>query len=57
MAQLKIRLPTDLKEFIEAQAKLNSSSQNSEIIRCIRATKQTKTAVREQSPNLPETAV
>jgi hypothetical protein len=33
---MKIRLPADAKAFIAAQAERNSSSQNSEIIRCIR---------------------
>lgn len=32
-----IRLPSDAKAFIEAQAKENASSQNSEIVRAIRA--------------------
>ncbi|HRN99973.1 MAG TPA: Arc family DNA-binding protein [Nitrobacter sp.] len=34
--QLKIRIPPDAKAFIEAQARENSSSQNSEIVRAIR---------------------
>lgn len=33
---LRVRIPVDVKEFIEQEAKLNASSQNSEIIRCIR---------------------
>lgn len=36
LAQLKIRLPRHLKAFIEAEAEANASSQNSEIVRCIR---------------------
>jgi hypothetical protein len=34
--QIAIRLPQDMKAFIAAQATRNGSSQNSEIIRCIR---------------------
>ena len=34
--QVAIRLPPDVKRFIKAEAKLNASSQNSEIVRCIR---------------------
>lgn len=34
--QICIRLPQDAKAFIAAQAARNSSSQNSEIVRCIR---------------------
>ncbi|MCF7647313.1 Arc family DNA-binding protein [Pseudochrobactrum asaccharolyticum] len=34
--KLQVRFPPELKEFIELEAKKNSSSQNSEIIRCIR---------------------
>lgn len=34
--QISIRLPQDAKAFIAAQAARNSSSQNSEIVRCIR---------------------
>jgi predicted HicB family RNase H-like nuclease len=33
---LQLRLPPDLKDWIAAQAKLNTASQNSEIIRAIR---------------------
>lgn len=40
--QIKIRLPTDAKAFIEAEAKENSSSQNSEIVRAIRAAMKAK---------------
>lgn len=35
-AQLQIRLPRDLKEWIADQAEKNASSQNSEIIRAVR---------------------
>lgn len=34
--QLKIRLPSDAKAFIEAEAQENASSKNSEIVRAIR---------------------
>ena len=34
--QLKIRLPADAKAFIEAEARENGSSLNSEIIRALR---------------------
>jgi hypothetical protein len=34
--QITLRLPADAKAFVVAQAARNSSSQNSEIIRCIR---------------------
>jgi hypothetical protein len=34
--KLMLRLPNDAKAFIEAEAERNGSSQNSEIIRCVR---------------------
>ena len=34
---LQLRLPPDAKAFIEAEARENASSQNSEIVRAIRA--------------------
>lgn len=34
--RITLRLPGDAKAFVEGQAKRNGSSQNSEIIRCIR---------------------
>ena len=34
---LQLRLPADVKAWLEEQAEKNSSSQNSEIIRAIRA--------------------
>lgn len=40
--QLKIRLPYDAKAFIQAQARENASSQNSEIVRAIRAAMKAK---------------
>ncbi|MEI5680479.1 MULTISPECIES: Arc family DNA-binding protein [unclassified Mesorhizobium] len=42
--QLKIRLPFDAKAFIEAEARENASSQNSEIVRAIRAAMKAKSA-------------
>ncbi|ESX31958.1 regulatory protein [Mesorhizobium sp. LSHC440B00] len=40
-----VRLPADVKAFIASQAARNGSSQNSEIVRCIRdRIDQTKTA-------------
>lgn len=33
---MQLRLPDDLKAWIAEQAKQNASSQNSEIVRCIR---------------------
>lgn len=37
--QFKLRLPTDLKEWIDAQAKANRSSKSSEIVRSVRERK------------------
>lgn len=37
-----LRLPPDVKAFIKAQARENSSSQNSEIVRAIRAAMKAK---------------
>lgn len=34
--QLKIRLPVDVKRWIEEQTTKNASSQNSEIVRAVR---------------------
>ena len=34
--RITLRLPRDVKAFIAAQAQRNTSSQNSEIVRCIR---------------------
>lgn len=47
--QLKIRIPKDLKSFISLQAERNKSSQNSEIVRCIRERmdRERKTATNE----------
>ncbi|MGB3499996.1 MAG: Arc family DNA-binding protein [Mesorhizobium sp.] len=35
--QVSIRLPPDVKRFIAGEARVNASSQNSEIVRAIRA--------------------
>lgn len=43
--QLKIRLPSDAKAFVEAEARENAGSQNSEIVRAIRAAMKAKGAV------------
>ena len=40
--QLNIRLPADAKAFIEAEARENSSSQTSEVVRAIRAAMKAK---------------
>jgi hypothetical protein len=40
--QVAIRLPPDVKAFIKAEAKENASSQNSEIVRAIRAAMKAK---------------
>jgi len=32
-----IRLPKDVKKWIEREAERNASSQNSEVVRCVRA--------------------
>jgi len=42
MPQIKIRLPPDVKAFIKAEARDNASSQNSEIVRAIRAAMRAK---------------
>lgn len=33
---MQLRLPTDLKDWIKAEAEKNGSSQNSEVIRAVR---------------------
>ncbi|WP_290689975.1 MULTISPECIES: Arc family DNA-binding protein [unclassified Haematobacter] len=35
--QFKLNLPSDVKTWLERQAEINGSSQNSEVIRAIRA--------------------
>ena len=43
---LQLRLPADLKAWIEEEAKRNASSQNSEIIRALRErSERTETAI------------
>jgi len=39
-AQLKVRLPGDLKKWVEKESGINGSSQNSEIIRALRERQQ-----------------
>ena len=41
---VKIRLPSDAKAFVEAEARENASSQNSEIVRAIRTAMKAKKA-------------
>lgn len=36
LVSIQLRLPPDAKEFIATEAEKNASSQNSEIVRCIR---------------------
>lgn len=43
-AQLRIRVPGDVKRFLETRSKRNSSSQNSEVIRCVRNEMENETA-------------
>ena len=40
--QVAVRLPPEVKAFIKAEAQENASSQNSEIVRAIRAAMKTK---------------
>jgi hypothetical protein len=49
--QICIRLPPDAKAFIAAQAGRNGSSQNSEIIRCIRDRMEKMATTGDWSPN------
>ena len=50
---MQLRLPPDAKAFIEAQARENASSQNSEIVRAIRERMKTKGPVEvAASPSL-----
>nr|WP_278520806.1 Arc family DNA-binding protein [Brucella anthropi] len=42
MFNFPLRLPSDVKAFIEAEARENTSSQNSEIVRAIRAAMKSK---------------
>lgn len=40
--QVAVRLPPDVKAFVKAEARENASSQNSEIVRAIRAAMKAK---------------
>lgn len=42
MFNFPLRLPSDVKAYIEAEARENTSSQNSEIVRAIRAAMKSK---------------
>lgn len=37
--QIKLRMPVDLKVWVDQQAKMNRSSKGSEIVRCVRERK------------------
>lgn len=43
---MQLRLPQELKEWIKAESDRNGNSQNSEVIRAIRATKDRRAALR-----------
>jgi hypothetical protein len=49
--QIAIRLPPDVREFIRAEARENSSSQNSEVVRAIRERMKAKGPA--SAPTLP----
>ncbi|MBS1166445.1 MAG: hypothetical protein H6R00_2470 [Proteobacteria bacterium] len=50
-SRLLVRLPADVKEYLEREASENASSQNSEVVRCIRsAMKKVGTAEAATSP-------
>ena len=42
---MQLRLPQELKEWIKAESDRNGNSQNSEVIRAIRAAKDKRTAL------------
>lgn len=42
---ITLRLPRDVKKFIETEAQKNTSSQNSEIVRAIRVSMKAKSSV------------
>lgn len=46
---LQLRLPADLKAWIEQQAERNGGSQNSEIVRALRAAKDAQAAKMNQA--------
>jgi len=49
--QIKLRLPLDLKQWIETQALINRCSQSSEIVRALRERQERLTAAQRQEPN------
>ena len=58
MIPMQLRLPADCKAFIEGQAAYNASSQNSEIVRLIRAAMSNeKTAAGVSFADQPHAAV
>ncbi|WP_223229291.1 Arc family DNA-binding protein [Shimia marina] len=46
---MQLRLPEELKEWIKAESNRNGSSQNSEIIRAIRAAKDQRLAIQSSA--------
>jgi hypothetical protein len=50
LVDLRVRLPRDAKEFVEAEARSNASSQNSEIVRAIRAAMKAKGSAGAATP-------
>lgn len=50
LPQVAIRLPADVKAFIKAEAQENASSQNSEIVRAIRAAMKAKRRLDTRRP-------
>lgn len=51
-SQIKLRLPHDLKSWVEQESEINKSSQNSEVIRALRERQERTTAIqrREETP-------
>lgn len=51
-SQIKLRLPRDLKSWVEQESEINKSSQNSEVIRALRERQERTTAIqrREETP-------
>lgn len=52
-AYTSLRLPLDVKAFIEGQARENASSQNSEIVRALRAAMKQKSAAEGATSTAP----
>jgi len=50
--QIKLRLPLDLKQWIEAQALTNRCSQSSEIVRALRERQERVAAAQQKEPTL-----